>query len=144
MFSQVVDLEELHLPTIGLKKDEYLLDGKHVTFIYVLHALYFSLPVPLFLEDQSLKVIILRKTEVMNSSESGGLSCSNLYYVEHQGKVEEARSKVSEKLAKMHDAVLNAHKESKDLEKVLKDLTKEVHALSMEKEMYASVVRIFL
>ncbi|KAG6742776.1 hypothetical protein POTOM_053715 [Populus tomentosa] len=71
----------------------------------------------------------------MNSLESGGFSCSNLYYVEHQGKVEEARSKVFEKLAKMRDAVLNAHKESKDLEKVLKDLTKEVHALSLKKEV---------
>ncbi|KAG6753946.1 hypothetical protein POTOM_041954 [Populus tomentosa] len=68
----------------------------------------------------------------MNLLESGGFSCSNLYDVEKQGKVKEARSKVSETLVKMHGEVWNAHEESKDLEKVLKDRTKE-HALNIKK-----------
>ncbi|XP_072993969.1 structural maintenance of chromosomes protein 3 [Typha latifolia] len=54
-----VDKEEVRLRrTIGLKKDEYFLDGKHVT-----------------------------KTEVMNLLESAGFSRSNPYYVVQQGKI---------------------------------------------------------
>ncbi|XP_058743170.1 structural maintenance of chromosomes protein 3 [Vicia villosa] len=54
-----VDKEEVHLRrTIGLKKDEYFLDGKHIT-----------------------------KTEVMNLLESAGFSRSNPYYVVQQGKI---------------------------------------------------------
>ncbi|WVZ19887.1 hypothetical protein V8G54_007209 [Vigna mungo] len=54
-----VDKEEVRLRrTIGLKKDEYFLDGKHIT-----------------------------KTEVMNLLESAGFSRSNPYYVVQQGKV---------------------------------------------------------
>ncbi|BAT79746.1 hypothetical protein VIGAN_02267200 [Vigna angularis var. angularis] len=55
----VVDKEEVRLRrTIGLKKDEYFLDGKHIT-----------------------------KTEVMNLLESAGFSRSNPYYVVQQGKI---------------------------------------------------------
>ncbi|KAL9266604.1 Structural maintenance of chromosomes protein 3-like protein [Drosera capensis] len=54
-----VDKDEVHLRrTIGLKKDEYFLDGKHLT-----------------------------KTEVMNLLESAGFSRSNPYYVVQQGKI---------------------------------------------------------
>ncbi|XP_065851930.1 structural maintenance of chromosomes protein 3 [Euphorbia lathyris] len=54
-----VDKEEVHLRrTISLKKDEYFLDGKHIT-----------------------------KTEVMNLLESAGFSRSNPYYVVQQGKI---------------------------------------------------------
>ncbi|KAJ0985643.1 hypothetical protein J5N97_003999 [Dioscorea zingiberensis] len=54
-----VDKEEVRLRrTIGLKKDEYFLDAKHVT-----------------------------KTEVMNLLESAGFSRSNPYYVVQQGKI---------------------------------------------------------
>ncbi|KAG0461192.1 hypothetical protein HPP92_021489 [Vanilla planifolia] len=54
-----VDKEEVRLRrTIGVKKDEYFLDGKHVT-----------------------------KTEVMNLLESAGFSRSNPYYVVQQGKI---------------------------------------------------------
>ncbi|CAM8970304.1 unnamed protein product [Rhodiola kirilowii] len=54
-----VDKDEVHLRrTIGLKKDEYFLDGKHIT-----------------------------KTEVMNLLESAGFSRSNPYYVVQQGKI---------------------------------------------------------
>ncbi|PPD74467.1 hypothetical protein GOBAR_DD28615 [Gossypium barbadense] len=55
----MVDKEEVRLRrTIGLKKDEYFLDGKHIT-----------------------------KTEVMNLLESAGFSRSNPYYVVQQGKI---------------------------------------------------------
>ncbi|XP_052205645.1 structural maintenance of chromosomes protein 3 isoform X2 [Diospyros lotus] len=54
-----VEKEEVRLRrTIGLKKDEYFLDGKHIT-----------------------------KTEVMNLLESAGFSRSNPYYVVQQGKI---------------------------------------------------------
>ncbi|GAB2233977.1 hypothetical protein Drorol1_Dr00003208 [Drosera rotundifolia] len=54
-----VDKDEVHLRrTIGLKKDEYFLDAKHIT-----------------------------KTEVMNLLESAGFSRSNPYYVVQQGKI---------------------------------------------------------
>ncbi|PIN05754.1 hypothetical protein CDL12_21708 [Handroanthus impetiginosus] len=54
-----VDKEEVRLRrTIGVKKDEYFLDGKHIT-----------------------------KTEVMNLLESAGFSRSNPYYVVQQGKI---------------------------------------------------------
>lgn len=54
-----VDKEEVRLRrTIGMKKDEYFLDGKHIT-----------------------------KTEVMNLLESAGFSRSNPYYVVQQGKI---------------------------------------------------------
>ncbi|XP_077226004.1 structural maintenance of chromosomes (SMC) family protein [Tasmannia lanceolata] len=54
-----VDKEEVRLRrTIGLKKDEYFLDTKHIT-----------------------------KTEVMNLLESAGFSRSNPYYVVQQGKI---------------------------------------------------------
>ncbi|XP_020593015.1 structural maintenance of chromosomes protein 3 [Phalaenopsis equestris] len=54
-----VDKEEVRLRrSIGVKKDEYFLDGKHVT-----------------------------KTEVMNLLESAGFSRSNPYYVVQQGKI---------------------------------------------------------
>ncbi|KAK2426169.1 Structural maintenance of chromosomes (SMC) family protein [Trifolium repens] len=54
-----VDKKEVHLcRTIGLKKDEYFLDGKHIT-----------------------------KSEVMNLLESVGFSRSNPYYVVQQGKI---------------------------------------------------------
>ncbi|KAK2969893.1 hypothetical protein RJ640_015461 [Escallonia rubra] len=54
-----VDKEEVRLRrTVGLKKDEYFLDGKHIT-----------------------------KTEVMNLLESAGFSRSNPYYVVQQGKI---------------------------------------------------------
>uniref|UniRef100_A0A1D1YI49 Structural maintenance of chromosomes protein n=2 Tax=Anthurium amnicola TaxID=1678845 RepID=A0A1D1YI49_9ARAE len=54
-----VDKEEVRLRrTINLKKDEYFLDGKHIT-----------------------------KTEVMNLLESAGFSRSNPYYVVQQGKI---------------------------------------------------------
>ncbi|CAI9270925.1 unnamed protein product [Lactuca saligna] len=54
-----VDKEEVHLRrTIWTKKDEYFLDGKHIT-----------------------------KTEVMNLLESAGFSRSNPYYVVQQGKI---------------------------------------------------------
>ncbi|MCE3049382.1 Structural maintenance of chromosomes protein 3 [Datura stramonium] len=54
-----VDKEEVRLRrTIGLKKDEYFLDGKHIT-----------------------------KTEVQNLLESAGFSRSNPYYVVQQGKI---------------------------------------------------------
>ncbi|CDY57479.1 BnaAnng14600D [Brassica napus] len=54
-----VDKEEIRLRrTIGLKKDEYFLDGKHIT-----------------------------KNEVMNLLESAGFSRSNPYYVVQQGKI---------------------------------------------------------
>ncbi|XP_074570435.1 structural maintenance of chromosomes protein 3 [Curcuma longa] len=54
-----VDREEVRLRrTISLKKDEYFLDGKHIT-----------------------------KTEVMNLLESAGFSRSNPYYVVQQGKI---------------------------------------------------------
>ncbi|KAL5126582.1 Structural maintenance of chromosomes protein 3 [Glycine soja] len=54
-----VDKEEVRLRrTIGFKKDEYFLDGKHIT-----------------------------KTEVMNLLESAGFSRSNPYYVVQQGKI---------------------------------------------------------
>ncbi|KAK6927481.1 RecF/RecN/SMC, N-terminal, partial [Dillenia turbinata] len=54
-----VDKEEVRLRrTIGLKKDEYFLDGKHIT-----------------------------KTEVMNLLESAGFSRSNPYYIVQQGKI---------------------------------------------------------
>ncbi|XP_056168942.1 structural maintenance of chromosomes protein 3 [Syzygium oleosum] len=54
-----VDKEEVRLRrTVGLKKDEYYLDGKHIT-----------------------------KTEVMNLLESAGFSRSNPYYVVQQGKI---------------------------------------------------------
>ncbi|XP_024176770.1 structural maintenance of chromosomes protein 3 [Rosa chinensis] len=53
------DKEEVRLRrTIGLKKDEYFLNGKHIT-----------------------------KTEVMNLLESAGFSRSNPYYVVQQGKI---------------------------------------------------------
>lgn len=55
-----VDKEEVRLRrTVGLKKDEYFLDGKHIT-----------------------------KTEVMNLLESAGFSRSNPYYVVQQGKIQ--------------------------------------------------------
>ncbi|KAK2378214.1 Structural maintenance of chromosomes (SMC) family protein [Trifolium repens] len=54
-----VDKKEVHLRrTIGLKKDEYFLDGKHTT-----------------------------KIEVMNLLESAGFSHSNPYYIVQQGKI---------------------------------------------------------
>jgi structural maintenance of chromosome 3 (chondroitin sulfate proteoglycan 6) len=54
-----VDKEEVRLRrTVASKKDEYYLDGKHVS-----------------------------KTEVMNLLESAGFSRSNPYYVVQQGKV---------------------------------------------------------
>ncbi|TKY53861.1 Structural maintenance of chromosomes protein 3 [Spatholobus suberectus] len=54
-----VDMEEVRLRrTIGLKKDEYSLNGKH-----------------------------MEKTEVMNLLESAGFSRSNPYYVVQQGKI---------------------------------------------------------
>ncbi|KAH7436477.1 hypothetical protein KP509_05G021600 [Ceratopteris richardii] len=54
-----VDRDEIRLRrTIGLKKDEYYLDKKHIT-----------------------------KTEVMNLLESAGFSRSNPYYVVQQGKI---------------------------------------------------------
>ncbi|KAL5555241.1 hypothetical protein UlMin_037477, partial [Ulmus minor] len=54
-----VDKEEVRLRrVITLKKDEYILDGKHIT-----------------------------KTEVMNLLESAGFSRSNPYYVVQQGKI---------------------------------------------------------
>lgn len=54
-----VDRDEVRLRrTIGLKKDEYFLDKKHIT-----------------------------KTEVMNLLESAGFSRSNPYYVVQQGKI---------------------------------------------------------
>ncbi|KAL1827786.1 hypothetical protein DCAR_0206984 [Daucus carota subsp. sativus] len=54
-----IEKEEVRLRrTIGLKKDEYFLDGKHIT-----------------------------KTEVMNLLESAGFSRSNPYYVVQQGKI---------------------------------------------------------
>ncbi|OMO91069.1 RecF/RecN/SMC [Corchorus capsularis] len=54
-----VDKEEVRLRrTIGFKKDDYYLDGKHIT-----------------------------KTEVMNLLESAGFSRSNPYYVVQQGKI---------------------------------------------------------
>ncbi|EPS67666.1 hypothetical protein M569_07108, partial [Genlisea aurea] len=54
-----VDKDEVRLRrTIGAKKDEYFLDGKHIT-----------------------------KTEVMNLLESAGFSRSNPYYVVQQGKI---------------------------------------------------------
>jgi len=58
-----VDRAEVRLRrTIGLKKDEYSLDRKHVT-----------------------------KTEVMNLLESAGFSRANPYYVIQQGKVREEK-----------------------------------------------------
>ncbi|ESQ50091.1 hypothetical protein EUTSA_v10001887mg [Eutrema salsugineum] len=55
----LVDKEEIRLRrTIGLKKDEYFLDGKHIT-----------------------------KNEVMNLLESAGFSRANPYYVVQQGKI---------------------------------------------------------
>ncbi|XP_018474869.1 structural maintenance of chromosomes protein 3-like isoform X1 [Raphanus sativus] len=54
-----VDKEEIRLRrTIGLKKDEYFMDGKHIT-----------------------------KNEVMDLLESAGFSRSNPYYVVQQGKI---------------------------------------------------------
>ncbi|XP_020268178.1 structural maintenance of chromosomes protein 3-like isoform X4 [Asparagus officinalis] len=54
-----VDKDEVRLRrTIGLKKDEYFLNAKHVT-----------------------------KTEVMNLLESAGFSRSNPYFVVQQGKI---------------------------------------------------------
>ncbi|KAI3746459.1 hypothetical protein L6452_08893 [Arctium lappa] len=59
LWGLTVDKEEVHLRrTIGTKKDEYFLDGKHIT-----------------------------KTEVMNLLESAGFSRSNPYYVVQQGKI---------------------------------------------------------
>ncbi|KAK2431277.1 Structural maintenance of chromosomes (SMC) family protein [Trifolium repens] len=72
-----VDKEEVHLRrTIGLKKDEYFLDGKHIT-----------------------------KTEVMNLLESAGFSRSNPYYVVQQGKVlEDAGGAMIASLTLMKDS----------------------------------------
>lgn len=54
-----MDKEEISLKrTIGLKKDEYFLDNKHMT-----------------------------KTDVVNLLESAGLSRSNPYYIVQQGQV---------------------------------------------------------
>ncbi|KAK2432041.1 Structural maintenance of chromosomes (SMC) family protein [Trifolium repens] len=54
-----IDKEEVHLRrTISLKKDEYFLNGKHIT-----------------------------KIEVMNLLESAGFSRSNPYYIVQQGKI---------------------------------------------------------
>ncbi|KAL0370252.1 UNVERIFIED_CONTAM: Structural maintenance of chromosomes protein 3, partial [Sesamum angustifolium] len=65
-----VDKEEVRLRrTIGVKKDEYFLDGKHIT-----------------------------KTEVMNLLESAGFSRSNPYYVVQQGKIALTLMKDSERL----------------------------------------------
>ncbi|KAK7300360.1 hypothetical protein RJT34_11204 [Clitoria ternatea] len=65
-----VDKEEVRLRrTIGLKKDEYFLDGKLKKDEYFLDGKHIT------------------KTEVMNLLESAGFSRSNPYYVVQQGKI---------------------------------------------------------
>ncbi|KAI3704217.1 hypothetical protein L1987_74433 [Smallanthus sonchifolius] len=65
-----VDKEEVRLRrTIGTKKDEYFLDGKHITVM------------------TKKEIHHCRKTEVMNLLESAGFSRSNPYYVVQQGKI---------------------------------------------------------
>lgn len=86
-----VDKEEVRLRrTIGLKKDEYFLDGKHITLVTFPLSHFPSLSIS---EDLSQylfmiwAIMIFRKTEVMNLLESAGFSRSNPYYVVQQGKV---------------------------------------------------------
>ncbi|KAJ3065902.1 Structural maintenance of chromosomes protein 3, partial [Podochytrium sp. JEL0797] len=56
--------------TIGLKKDEYSLDRKTVTYVSDRDRVYFG-----------------RKTDVMNLLESAGFSRSNPYYIVPQGRI---------------------------------------------------------
>lgn len=95
-----VDKEEVRLRrTIGLKKDEYFLDAKHITWVaftlfcmYIwqricwLSSAFFSLHYVVKLY-QKHNYLFCRKTEVMNLLESAGFSRSNPYYVVQQGKV---------------------------------------------------------
>ncbi|KAG6547709.1 hypothetical protein Mapa_010521 [Marchantia paleacea] len=75
-----VDREEVRLRrTIGLKKDEYFLDKKHITANERLWSWTILKKTSVF---QSC-----RKTEVMNLLESAGFSRSNPYYVVQQGKI---------------------------------------------------------
>eukprot|EP00894_Picocystis_sp_ML_P003562 jgi/Pico_ML_1/54079/g4504.t1 len=91
-----VDRDEVRLRrTIGLKKDEYFLDKKHIT-----------------------------KTEVMNLLESAGFSRSNPYYVVQQGKIMSmANMKDSERLDLLKEiGGTNVYEERrKDSLKILED-----------------------
>ncbi|KAL0418391.1 UNVERIFIED_CONTAM: Structural maintenance of chromosomes protein 3, partial [Sesamum radiatum] len=89
-----VDKEEVRLRrTIGVKKDEYFLDGKHIT-----------------------------KTEVMNLLESAGFSRSNPYYVVQQGKEKTLRDEIEQlkKDIREQDAYIKNRKdEAAELESLI-------------------------
>ena len=72
--------------TIGLKKDEYFLDLKHVTYEFLLD-LHKVISLPPSISKYATWVFFCSKTEVMNLLESAGFSRSNPYYVVQQGKV---------------------------------------------------------
>lgn len=79
-----IDKEEVVIRrTIGLKKDEYFLDKKHVSYVDCkirLQNAWGMLTLFLFCFGH-------RKTEINSLLESAGFSRSNPYYIVRQGKV---------------------------------------------------------
>jgi structural maintenance of chromosome 3 (chondroitin sulfate proteoglycan 6) len=86
-----IDRDEVVLRRqIGLKKDEYSLDKKHVRYCsvpYVLETAMFLLCFFFQLLFILYHYIINSKQDVVNLLESAGFSRSNPYYIVQQGKV---------------------------------------------------------
>ncbi|CAI0541715.1 unnamed protein product [Linum tenue] len=104
-----VDKEEVRLRrTISSKKDEYFLDGKHIT-----------------------------KTEVMNLLESAGFSRSNPYYVVQQGKIASLTlMKDSERLDLLKEIGGNKRKQIVQVVQYLDERLKELDAEKDELRKY--------
>ena len=106
-----VDRDEVRLRrTIGLKKDDFTLDRKHITCAQRLAAKscfreHGCTPV-------SHQIAGHRKTEVMNLLESAGFSRANPYYIVQQGKVSDllTASRVSSTLPSLLQRVLSLRK----------------------------------
>ncbi|CAN1750716.1 Structural maintenance of chromosomes protein 3 [Linum perenne] len=104
-----VDKEEVRLRrTISSKKDEYFLDGKHIT-----------------------------KSEVMNLLESAGFSRSNPYYVVQQGKIASLTlMKDSERLDLLKEIGGNKRKQIIQVVQYLDDRLRELDAEKEELRKY--------
>ncbi|KAG6436064.1 hypothetical protein SASPL_100946 [Salvia splendens] len=155
-----VDKEEVRLRrTIGVKKGEYFLDGKHITYEDRSHE---SAGKCLILSFKSLLCCAAGKdSERLDLlKEIGGTRVyeerrrESLKIMQDTGKrpwvifsahfalesnqcllqIDEDRYRVSEKSATMYNSVSDAHEKCKELDKLLKDLTKEAQILSREKE----------
>ncbi|KAM0840540.1 hypothetical protein ACQ4PT_059592 [Festuca glaucescens] len=104
-----VDKEEVRLRrTVASKKDEYYLDGKHVS-----------------------------KTEVMNLLESAGFSRSNPYYVVQQGKIASLTlMKDSERLDLLKEIGANKRKQIDQVVRYLEDRLRELDEEKEELKKY--------